>query len=70
MTNRTVLLVTHRISALRRADLVVVLEAGKLVQMGHHDELIASEGHYQDVAALIAPETLDEASGSREVDHG
>lgn len=46
MQGRTTFVVAHRLSTLRRADLVVVLERGEVVQLGHHEELAAQEGLY------------------------
>ncbi len=46
---RTVLLATHRIAAARLCDSVVVLEAGKMVERGTHDELLARGGIYADM---------------------
>lgn len=45
--NRTVLLVAHRLSTILAADIIVVLEAGKIVGMGSHTELLASNARYQ-----------------------
>jgi ATP-binding cassette subfamily B protein len=47
---RTVLIVSHRISAVREADLILVLEAGRVVERGNHSELLAEEGAYADLA--------------------
>ncbi len=49
---RTTFLVTHRISALRRTDLIVVLHRGQVLQMGTHAELISRRGHYRHTAHL------------------
>jgi ATP-binding cassette subfamily B protein len=52
MTGRTTFVIAHRLSTLRRADLVLVMKDGRIVQRGTHDELLAIEGHYREVAEL------------------
>lgn len=47
--NRTTLLVTHRLKGLESVDEVVVLEEGRVVQRGGHDELVAVPGYYRDL---------------------
>jgi ATP-binding cassette subfamily B protein len=49
---RTVLLVTHRVAAARRCDRIVVLERGRVVEQGSHEQLVAAGGLY----ALFAEE--------------
>ena len=44
LRNRTTLLIAHRLSTVRRADRVVVLDAGSVVEVGHHEELVTREG--------------------------
>jgi ATP-binding cassette subfamily B protein/subfamily B ATP-binding cassette protein MsbA len=49
---RTTLVIAHRLATVRRADAVAVLEAGRLVQYGTHEELIAREGLYRTLTQL------------------
>ena len=46
MQDRTVLVIAHRLSTVRRADAIVVMEAGRIIEQGSHETLIAAEGHY------------------------
>jgi ABC transporter fused permease/ATP-binding protein len=47
MEGRTTLIIAHRLSTVRRADEVVVLDGGKVVERGSHDELVAANGLYR-----------------------
>jgi ABC-type multidrug transport system fused ATPase/permease subunit len=51
MYGRTTFII-HRISTVKRADLVIVLESGRVTQMGTHDQLMEEDGHYRHIAAV------------------
>ena len=44
--NRTTLIIAHRLSTIEHADVIVVMEDGKIIESGSHSELLASEGAY------------------------
>ena len=47
--NKTLLIVSHRVSCVKHADNIIVLENGKIIQDGTHKELISKEGYYKEL---------------------
>ena len=51
MRGRTVILISHRVSTVRQADRIVVLERGRIVEQGTHAQLVSSGGYYADLSS-------------------
>jgi len=61
MRGRTALVVTHRFNVLELMDEILVLDRGRLVERGTHNELVASKGHY---AQMVERQRLKEELSS------
>jgi len=50
LRGRTVMLISHRVSTVRQADRIVVLEHGRIAEQGRHAELVLARGYYADLS--------------------
>ncbi len=63
MEGKTVIAIAHRLSTIARMDRLLVLEAGRIIEQGSHDELLRLEGHYAKLwrhqsGGFLAPEVI------------
>ena len=49
MKNRTTFVIAHRLSTVRNADAIMVLEQGEIIERGNHDDLLAQKGRYYEL---------------------
>ena len=52
MKGRTTLVIAHRLSTIEKADLILVMDQGQIVERGSHAELLAQNGHYARLHAM------------------
>jgi ATP-binding cassette subfamily B protein/subfamily B ATP-binding cassette protein MsbA len=58
LQDRTAFVIAHRLSTITGADKIVVLEDGRIVEVGNHDELVAKGGRYQDMVHMQTEMTV------------
>ena len=58
MTGRTSFVIAHRLSTVKNADCIMVMEQGRIIERGTHDELIAQKGRYYQLYTGNSPEKL------------
>ena len=49
MAGRTSIVIAHRLSTVRHADRIIVLDRGRIIEQGDHDALLARGGHYAEL---------------------
>ena len=70
MANRTTIIIAHRLSTISLAERVVVLDRGRLANMGTHAELLATDPHYVEILARHSDDGLDHVSGNGDGSRG
>lgn len=63
MTGRTTLVIAHRLSTIEKADVILVMDQGRIVERGNHSELLALDGHYARLHAMQFREPEESAAG-------
>ena len=64
MGRATVIIISHRISTLMDADQIIVLDRGRIVQQGTHQELVRESGPYREIYEIQSPEEEERRSQS------
>lgn len=68
MEGRTTFVIAHRLATVRRADLILVMENGRIVQRGRHEELLAQGGLYREIHDLQLSQNMPFGEEEREIE--
>ncbi len=59
LRGRTSFVIAHRLSTIRHADVILVMNQGRILELGSHDDLLAARGFYHELYASQFEEALD-----------
>lgn len=69
MKGKTVIAIAHRLSTIAQMDRLIIMDAGKIIEQGNHDQLLANKGLYAELWARQSGGFLAEEEEEREPDH-
>ena len=70
MKNRTTIIIAHRLSTIRDADVIAVLDAGRIVELGTHDDLLRRDGIYARFSNVQTARELEQEDAKSQANIG